>query len=804
MKKNIFRRSRGASVIACAMVLAVGLPVLGAHAEETSQPSTTTSGASSSSTTQNGLNVVVGQTVATTVDQNGNSTPFSLFILNGQVSGNGQGDLVIPTSPDGTNSRQVSSQSGQVSNFLSLAGRYSGSLPLQATTSVKLNGQPIDADKAVNMTGDVEITYTVVNKTAREQKITYTDMYGVKQTAEEEIPVPFGDSFGVTFGDGWDITDPGSLTKATTATGTTLTTSLVLFPILQGVVGGTTQSVTIKARAQNASLPSTKHTIVPVKLNTYYDGLALQLAPGVDNKLLTPLNNTLDGSLGQIVLAANMVSGFTAGFYKLDQDYIDPMVQDITKIQANPKQINSVLGKLSNGLTDLGQLLDSNAVSKDDIADLFEALSQFVGKDVKGVTQWLGSLIKEIGPQAGQASDALSDLAKILDQMDPAELASNNQIVKNMCSTVGATTDYFGGQYVNLVVKQLGGVGATALADAISAGSPIFGSKQPWVAGLQSLQTALNNQASGSLMVSNSLAWGTLDQLNVPDLPASIKAMLLGSACGPVTDLAGPVAAGADAAVPVLNQASGALGELSDLAKSPEAQQVYDKVIGGLSDLSLLLSNTKCSSSAILDPIVSAITKYGASGLESHAVQIVTQIFSKCGLAQIMTFFGDFDQAIGKLLTQVAKVVDDAQKDVPAITKGIKSIQSLAGFAGTIFNTIPVAGDKIGAAVSKAAEQLGGKGAGAIGGISDFAGKLQASLAAMNERGLAGDGAPYGNAYLSNQSVGSVNNFTAYQITVQGAEPYVQNWVTALVIAGIALLLSLGIGTYLFRRKIKV
>ncbi|MFA7267596.1 MAG: hypothetical protein WC054_14900, partial [Candidatus Nanopelagicales bacterium] len=231
-------------------------------------------------------------------------------------------------------------------------------------------------------------------------------------------------------------------------------------------------------------------------------------------------------------------------------------------------------------------------------------------------------------------------------------------------------------------------------------------------------------------------------------------------------------------------------------------KQAYDEILGALTLVSGLLSNAECSDSDILTPIVKAIEKYGVGGLEAHAEEIVEQIFSKCGLAQVMTFFGDLDRALATILTDLGDIVENAESDIPKITNGIKKVQSLATLAGKVFDSIPVLGGEVGSAVTNAALGIEGKGEDALAQISGYAGLLEATLKAMNDRGVNGDGAPFGNAFLSNKADGNVKNYTAYQITVEPAAPIKQWWTTGIVLAVVFLALAAGLGTFLYRRRI--
>ena len=46
----------------------------------------------------------------------------------------------------------------------------------------------------------------------------------------------------------------------------------------------------------------------------------------------------------------------------------------------------------------------------------------------------------------------------------------------------------------------------------------------------------------------------------------------------------------------------------------------------------------------------------------------------------------------------------------------------------------------------------------------------------MNERGIAGDGAPYGNSTLAPGTNGKITNYATYQITTEEASPYARSW----------------------------
>ena len=333
-------------LVAASAASAVLVVLAGAGAQAGSATGSPTDPASSPSANQ--LQVTVGKTVALTTDQNGNQTPLNLLLINGQVSGQGSGQVNIPTSPTNSKTVDVSSSGGQVQNFFSLAGTYGGQFPVTVATQATVNGQKIDPDKGFGLNGDVEVSYVFTNHTSRQQTITYKNIYGVTTSTTVDVPVPFGSVFTVAFGNGWRIEDPGTMSLKTTPDGSKLSATVVLFPIIKGV-GGTTQTVTIKAKADNANLPATNATIVPIDLSTYMGGLALDLVPGVNAKLLNPANSAISEALGQVVGVAQLISGYTAGYQSLATDYIDPVVKQVEKINVDPDSLTTLLTQLSKG-----------------------------------------------------------------------------------------------------------------------------------------------------------------------------------------------------------------------------------------------------------------------------------------------------------------------------------------------------------------------------------------------------------------------------------------------------------------------
>ena len=781
MAKRRVLRSAVAVALVAGVVAATGGVDSAVSATQMSSPA-----ASSTSP----LDVVVGETVAVTTDPSGSTTPLNVYLLNGQVSGNGSGDVVVPTGPNNqTQNQSVSSSSGDVNSFFKLGGTYKGNLPVSVTSTVKVNGQPVASNDAYNLNGDVEITFTATNNTSRTQTVTYKDLNGATQTAQMDIPVPFGDSLQVMFGDGWDVIDTGTGTAKPASNGTQVMATLILFPVIQGLAGGTTQSVTVKARAQNANLPSATHTVVPIQLQNYQNGQLLSLAPMVENKAVEPIAGMLGDTVNDVLLATRIISGYTSGFRQLDSGYIDPLAKDIQKLTVNPKGISNSVAELADGLTALGTVLKGDATAKGEIAGVILQISNYIGKNVPDTIEWLTSVIQEVGPDAAAASKSLASLNTILQSIDITALDADVKTVAQMCSTVGATATYFGGTNPTLPPYPGLSDGAKALSDGISALSNGTDKNV-----LKALQTQLQEQSK------NSYAQKLWQYRNL--MPADLKPLGASAACVVTDSILGPVASEADQIQAYLAPASQALGQFAAFAASPQLKTLEAEVLADVNKLNLILNNPSCTNAEIIGPIEAAIKKYGIANLEKNAVPIVQAILKNCGLVQVMEFFGGVDLTISDVSTGAATLLRNLSKDTPKVVNGVNKVKNLAGIAGRVFDAIPGIGDLVQGKVDTAALGLEGKGDALLVKVSDLVGKTQASLVAMNERGIAGDGAPYGNSTLAPGTNGKITNYATYQITTEEASPYARSWGISIGIAVVFLLLALGLGTYLFRRRI--
>ncbi|MDP4013069.1 MAG: hypothetical protein U0990_00835 [Candidatus Nanopelagicales bacterium] len=742
------------------------------------------------------LKVTVGKTVAVTTDQSGGVTPFNIMLVNGQVSGQGTGEVKIPMGPDSEKTVDINSASGQVSNFFDFGGFYKGDLPVSVKTEVKVNGESINPDEAYGLTGDAEITYTFTNHTARKQEISYKDITGKTTKKEVEVPVPFGATFDVPFGSGWYVQDAPGLTSAVEPNQTHLSGTVVLFPVVQGLYGGTTQKLTVKARADNASLPSTKTTSIVLDMDTYMGGLLTTVVPMIEKDALAPADAAIGGVIGQVLSAVRLVSGYVGALQKLDKEYLKPVFKKIERINVNPENLDRDLGSLGVGLTKLGELMGANKTAQGRVANLAKSVSNVVRKDAPAILKWLKALIKTAAPQSGQAAKGLKKLDKAITSLDLTQLENDSATLDQACPTVGKTSDYYGYGPVEVIIPiTKGSDGYNALAAAIKAGK-----KKPWQGDLEDLQTTLDNQSVGAMMPSLLVLVGGLLPDTIP-YKKLIQQILTESACESINETLIPlviVGAGLwdEEVHPWIDTAVLVLDLLAEYGDSPVMDKIFNEIMKDVKILANLLSNDKCTSSDIIDPILAALQKYGMSGIKDHILPVLLSVFKNCGVAQVLEFFGSVDGLIGEALIGFGKIVDGARGDVPTIVNAINSVKAVVKQVDDIADTIPGAANEILDVIADTASGYGVEGQDAIAKVSNFVEETGATLQAMNARAKAGDGDPYGKA------VGpDTNTMTAYQITQQEASPYARNWATGVVLALVFLAVAVGVGTYLYRRR---
>jgi hypothetical protein len=735
------------------------------------------------------LDVAVGTTVAATTDQKGNVSPFNLFIVNGQVSGVGSGVVAVPVGPDKDSTFEFDNEAGQVQNITQFEGLFAGEIPVELSTEVTVNGEEIDPDEAYDLTGDVVIKYKFLNKTNRKQDITFTDLYGKTTTKKAKIPVPFGATFKVPFGDGWFINESKGMQQSSIPTGVELNATVMNFPIIPGSVGSTEEVLKVKARAEGARLPSTLASYVAVDLSTFANGLALNLIPGVESKALGPINSILDGAVGQVYAIANEIGGFAGALETLNTQALDPILNDISTVNIDPNALTANLESLATGITDLGGLMEANAEAQKRFSTLFIELAAALDVAGSEVIPMLGRALKALGPDATEAAKGLRILNKVLRKLNANKLTRDVNTLAPTCDVVGNTSKFYGYPPLDLkialpfvppLILWPGNQGHNALDNVIEDNTPRLGTPPEWVKELETLQGQLDSQSTGTLLPS--LFFGVVpDRVKNPELNELLTTPACQTVIGLAKDLVIPIA---EAWKPVeIAELALALDFIAGVVESPGAAKFFNQISEGLEGAGKLLSNSACSPEDILNAINSG------SGIAG--------IFQNCGIAQLLQFFAVADELVGVGMVDLGELVSKLEADVPAIDKTVQGISSASSSLQTTLDSLPTEVADAAGKIANVGTEVSDKGESALAKVSTGAEELDAMLVAMTERTLNGDGTPYGGA-----TGPDTRTLTAYQLTQTEAAATASKWWTSLGLAVIFLVVGLGIGTWQYRRRL--
>ncbi|MEI8081150.1 MAG: hypothetical protein WCI74_04820 [Actinomycetes bacterium] len=438
------------------------------------------------------LKVTVGKAVSITTDAAGKPGPLVQLVTNTQVSGVGSGTVTIPVGTDHVTNQtklgtvptsnksmiyDVTSNSNQVQNLLASAGTYSGPQAVSLEVQAWVDGQPVDPDAMTNVTGNVKINYVLTNNTAVDTPLTYKNAAGETVHETVPVPVPMGASFMTVYGNGWaDLNAPWANTGIS-PTGQELTGTAILFPPL----GSSKVTLSVTARAEHASLPSSTTTAVPIDLSTLAKG-ALPVLTNQGSMAVADINGILGPVPSDLLTYQNLLSQFAALIGELDAKTVQPMVNKINGVQVPTKLLNTAVVAASKGVGLAGDyLILSGLLAKVDAiaAGAAADLSRKAGVSL---------------PAAAKKMDALAAALAEMTQPD-GKLIKTLVEIENMIIKLGALTPE-----------------VTALLYPVKASCPYLATTNGATANAQSalanaitggyalgpLQTALNKQASAA------------------------------------------------------------------------------------------------------------------------------------------------------------------------------------------------------------------------------------------------------------------------------------------------------------------
>ncbi len=138
---------------------------------------------------------------------------------------------------------------------------YKGALPLEISIKYVLDGKEIDPSDVVGADGELEVTYTVKNATAKQESISYPDGKGGTITETVEVPVPIVGQMEAELPPSFtEVSSPQANLAGDGEGGTKAAFTMTLFPPL----GSDTMTFSYQAHVSDAVVPPTSVTALPV------------------------------------------------------------------------------------------------------------------------------------------------------------------------------------------------------------------------------------------------------------------------------------------------------------------------------------------------------------------------------------------------------------------------------------------------------------------------------------------------------------------------------------------------------------
>lgn len=762
----------------------------------------------------NELSVTVGKAISITTDSAGIPS-LQAFVLNTQVSGQGSGQLLVPVGTDSATNTggfgkltmqgdsinyNIDSSTGEVQNLHASGGVYKGQDAVSLKVEAWLNGNPIDPNDLYNISGNVKINYIIQNHTTREQEITYKNTNGEMVKTKAAIPVPFGGAFSTTFGNGWgDIVAPWAQTGIS-PTGQQLNGTAILFPPL----GGVTQTLTVTARAQNATLPNATITAIPINLSEFAGGLILNIG----NKLvgIGDEGANLVGRLPSLLLFfQQLLNKYATSLQNINTQYVEPILNTVNGIKINPASLNKTINTTAQDLLDFAQISSLNAQIDAINATAFDDISKLLESGIPKTLNGAASLLEDMLPAVAQLEPLLAQLIAAFQSKADLDAAVNSvSTVDAACTQAQTVNNIYGspGNYplANIFGKPTEptgmGPGATALWNAYKASNytgpaanlwtAMNGTPQSLVPGPTGIAISGPSGQAGTIglygkvlgIPSTALLGGAvwIDGGTIP-YPIDGKTISIPS-CSQIYDVLAGV-------LPYLETLQTALISLDNAVQQvpteiPKIATTLEALGVTVAGYGKIFNNPNCPNT------VQGLIQAGLSG-----------ILKNCGLAQAMQLLGKVNDLIATVvdktlipgLEKVKTYIPDLKKYdavihkyVPLIEKAVTSVPAtMDSYAQLLGGFVPTA-EQFGVTVDDAVDQI------AI---------LDASLLAMNARAANGDGAPYGNA----TGVGDPITLAAWQINMSGAGKPLQASAANLIIAVVLLIISAGVGTFMYLRR---
>lgn len=652
--------------------------------------------AAGSASGSTGLDVTVGKNVIVAADPSGQPDVQQLQSYT-QATGNGSANVSVPmdtSDPKSNTSFAAPTTFGDsVVYHLNGAGgaqavqqavnnSYDAALPITVKVEATLNGKSINPADMVNITGDVKVSYTITNATAKPTVVTYRNAQGEMVTTTEQVPMPFGTEFEVTLPQGFaDIDAPWASAAVSaqglTPTGTSIVGDLMLFP----PVGATTQTLTVQARAANATWPQATFTATPITLSTNAEGkLVQQYGPEVSAYAEKAYTGGVTGQ-ADIAKYQALALQYAQKLNTINDTTVKPVVKEIAN--GGPAVDNAVdsLKKLNSGAEQLADELPAALAGVRTIGSYLKTASTDIAKYKPEVVSAISEL-QSVNADIQQLNSALQDNSQeILNEINSIFSGTNISDLTDASELLTAVCSYG----ANTMLYQDPSTGTTwdsVLSNALTALGSGSGSVY---ANLNQLKSDLDGYGS----VSN--------KANLAGC-ANLETKIIGPAAGFASQYGASVAPWFNRFLPQMNDLATTFDQLTNQAVTLVRTQLPWVV------------NALASGSASI--------KVAQQGLTYALHNVNTQVVPE-------------SQLLVSQVPVIERVYGKAREYAPQIESTIAGIpgelDSVAGDLG-MFN--PIAGT---------AESLGQQ-------AEDFVNKNLAIMTIMNQRALAGDGIPAGPA----------------------------------------------------------
>lgn len=712
------------------------------------------------STTGNKLNVTVGKGVVVSSDPAGKPL-LTALVANTQASGKGQRTVQVPmaTKQAGSSTSfskpqmngesavfDINNQNGEIQHFGSSNASFNEKLPISVHVRTWLDGQEIAPADMINVTGHVKVSYTIKNETGVDTDLTYKNADGNSVTKKVKVPVPFGASLSTTLPFGFaDVNAPWAQ-GGMGPTGMILSgTATLLGPV--PIIGGMEKTLSYEARATNASLPAVNVQAAPVVLSeNNMANMALEGGP-IAEQLGQIGANGIGFAETQLLKYHQLFMQYSAMADRMNRQYIKPIIRGFQDGQYE-QQLNDGLDQirqLDEGARGLNQLLPQATMVIQLLSNAVDEAVPMAKKNIKTINTVIDTY-EEYMPVLVELMPEIEEIEQMLETMGPAILDKAIAGTDTLGSTCQKGEDYL--PSVHGFVNYL--------------------NDHPTYKGLiHDLLVAEGGASAGEMfdqfMDTTPQQWDTwMDDLEQ---------------CATVY-------------VPLLkNFLTAAQKYLPDFLK-------YMKTFVTIMDNNIIPMMKKYNP-AIVD-FRENEAKYFKM-LDNNNCPKTPEGISRCGYMQQLDFLTDMmivarDQVRDKMVPGLDVAVDEylplAEKYFALIAANVKKYGP--EFERMLPNVIQRIENAFGMA-----DGILTKGDGLIHNFGDQVGIAVAAMEEMERRGEAGEGIPAGPAK------GADTNLGAYQFSLAAASNQESQNFELLGLAALMAIVTLGAGTFLYRRNQK-